>query len=69
MPHDGNRTLYFILGFGGGTFDRLGFVDPDRCPEIEGEAAWVRVQWWSKSNYRVIEQVADRSGAPMPHGT
>lgn len=69
LPNDGDRTLYFILGYNGGTFDRLGFVGPERCPPINGEAAWVRVHWWSKSNYRVIEQVADKHGSPLPDGT
>lgn len=68
MPNDGSRTLYFILGHDGGTFNRRGFVRPEACPEIDGDRAWVRVHWWSKSKYRVIEQVADKTGAPFADG-
>lgn len=66
LPDDGSRTLHCVLSYTGGLFDHLGFVDPGRYPEFEGETAWVRVHWWSKSNYTVVEQVADQSGSPMP---
>lgn len=66
LPNDGSRTLCCILSYQGGTFDRLGFVDPGKYPEFDGEAAWVRVHWWSKSNYQVIEQVINAAGEPMP---
>lgn len=65
MPDDGSKTLHWILSYRGDLFDRLGFVGVERCPQIDGEEAWVRVHWWSKSNYPVVEQVADKQGTPL----
>lgn len=65
LPNDGSRTLCCVLSCHGTLFDRIGFVNPGRYPEFDGEEAWVRVDWWSKSNFQVVEQVADRSGAPL----
>lgn len=65
LANEGARTLCCVVTHSGGLFDRVGFLDPGRYPEFEGEAAWVRVDWWSKANFRVVEQVADKSGAPL----
>lgn len=62
MPDEGSRTLYFVLSYTGGLFDRLSFIRPEACPEFDGDEAWARVHWWSKANHKVIEIVTDRSG-------
>lgn len=65
MPNDGSRTLNFILGYGPGDFDRLVFLRPEVVPEFEGEKAWARVHWWSKTRHKVVELVADKLGTPL----
>ncbi|WP_292035674.1 MULTISPECIES: hypothetical protein [unclassified Brevundimonas] len=70
LPNDGSRTLYCVLSYSGGLFDHLSFVSPGQYPEFTGEEAWMRVHWWSKAKHKVVEQVADKTGKPMPsHGT
>jgi hypothetical protein len=37
----------------------------DQFPEFEGEEAWFRGRWFSKRRFEVIQQVADKHGAPL----
>lgn len=63
-PEDGAYTLFCIVTYNGEVAPALAFRRPDQYPEFEGEQAWFRVRWFSKRKFEVIEQVADRSGAP-----
>lgn len=64
-PEDGAYTLFCIVTCDGQIAPALSFQRPDRFPEFEGEEAWFRVRWFSKRKFDVIEQVADRQGAPL----
>lgn len=65
QPQYGAGVLYCILSFNGDEMDRIAFVRPDACPAFENESAWVRVDWWSTSRFRVVEVVADKRGTPV----
>lgn len=62
---DGAYTLFCIVTGGGELAPALAFRTPDQFPEFAGEEAWFRVRWFSKRKFEVIEQVADRAGAPL----
>lgn len=66
QPHDGGYTLFCVVTYNGEVAPALSFQRPDRFPDFDGEEAWFRVRWFSKRRFEVIEQVADKSGAPLP---
>ena len=66
MPNVGGHTLFCNVTWDGGINNVIGYPTPNRFPDFEGEEAWFRVRWFNKSKFEVIEQVADRSGAPLP---
>ncbi|HWW10965.1 MAG TPA: hypothetical protein VN018_00510 [Brevundimonas sp.] len=66
LPNAGGHTLFCTVTRDGGINDVIGYPTPNRFPDFEGEEAWFRVCWFSKRKFEVIEQVADRTGAPLP---
>ncbi len=65
-PEDGAYTLFCIVTYNGQVAPALSFQRPHCFPAFEGEEAWFRVRWYSKRRFEIIEQVANRRGAPMP---
>lgn len=63
LPKDGGGTVYCVMTHTGDLFGALAYLRPGSYPEFDGDEAWFRVEWHSKRKYRVLEQVADRSGA------
>jgi hypothetical protein len=45
------------MTYDGGLFGALGYLRPGQFPEFEGEEAWFKVRWFSKSRREFIEQV------------
>jgi len=66
LPDAGGHTLFCNVTYDGGLYGVLRYPAPDRFPDFEGETAWFRVRWFSKRKFEVIEQVADKQGAPLP---
>ena len=65
LPQDGGGTVFCVATYTGSIFGALAYLKPGSYPEFEGEEGWFRVEWHSKKRFRVVEQVADRSGIPM----
>ncbi|RZJ47396.1 MAG: hypothetical protein EON87_00750 [Brevundimonas sp.] len=65
-PEAGGHTLFCNVTRDGGINDVMGYPTPNRFPDFAGEEAWFRVRWFSTRRFEVIEQVADRQGAPLP---
>lgn len=66
LPDAGGHTLFCVVTYNGEFGRALGYPTPAKFPEFEGDEAWFRVRWTNRSRFEVIEQVADRSGAPLP---
>lgn len=62
LPQDGGGTVFCVMTHTGTTFGALAYLPPGAYPEFDGEEAWFRLQWHSRTKFRFIEQVADRSG-------
>ena len=65
LPQDGGGTVFCVMTYDGGTFGALGYVRPGTYPEFDGDEAWFRLEWRSRTKFRFVEQVADRIGTPM----
>lgn len=65
LPDVGGHTLFCNVTADGGINSVIGYPTPNKFPDFRGEEAWFRVRWFSKRRYEIIEQVADKSGAPL----
>ena len=65
LPKDGGGTVYCVMTYTGDLFGALAYLRPGSYPEFEGDEAWFRVEWHSKKRFRVLKQVADKSGTPL----
>ena len=66
LPQDGGGTVFCVMTYDGKVHGALGYLRPGNYPDFEGEEGWFRVEWHSKTRFKVMEQVADKSGDPMP---
>lgn len=68
LPADGGGTVFCIMTYDGKPGPALAYLNAGQFPEFDGEGAWFRVQWRSRRSRQFLEQVADRSGAPLAAG-
>jgi len=57
LPNAGGGTVFCTMTFDGKSGPALAFLQPGQFPEFEGESAWFRVMWHSKSRRDFLEQV------------
>lgn len=65
LPQDGGGTVFCVMTHTGDLFGALAYLRPGLFPEFDGDEGWFRVEWHSKKRFKVLEQVADRSGTPL----
>lgn len=65
LPDAGGGTVFVCVTYDGGIFDVIRRLSPGQYPEFEGEEAWFRVIMYPRRRLEILEQVQDKSGAPL----
>ena len=60
LANAGGGTVFCVMTYDGDIFGALAYLSPGQFPEFEGEEAWFKVRWFSKSRRAFLYQVEGR---------